>query len=302
MREISGTITACITPFNDGGVDYVGLRQNLEEQVRQGVDGVLVLGTTGETPTLTHEERVEIIKTAVTVGKGRTAIWVGTGANSTEATIHQTIEAQDLGADIALVVTPYYNCPTQEGVYQHIRAVHDATSIPICLYNIPKRTATKIETSTILRLSELDRVIALKDATGNTQQLQELMVTFGHTPQLSILSGDDALTFPMIALGAQGVVSVASNIVPREMIRLVKAVRAGNIDEAREIHYSLLPLFKALFIEANPIPIKAAMALWDLPAGLCRLPLTEMEEDNLRTLSSVLRHYHHLRPTIGRGS
>ncbi|MEM1282027.1 MAG: 4-hydroxy-tetrahydrodipicolinate synthase [Chlamydiota bacterium] len=302
MRELNGTITACITPFNDKSVDYAGLKHNLEEQVRQGVDGVLVLGTTGEPPTLTHEERIEIIKTAVEVGKGRTAVWVGTGANSTEGTIQQTMEAQNLGADVALIVSPYYNCPTQEGIYQHIRAVHEATSIPICLYNIPKRAATKIETPTILRLSELERVIALKDATGDTQQLEELVVRFGHTPQLSILSGDDALTFSMIALGAKGVVSVASNIVPSEMVKLVKTLRAGNIDEAREIHYSLLSLFKALFIEVNPIPIKAAMTLWDLPAGLCRLPLTVIEEDNLRVLSSVLQHYHHLRPTIRRGS
>lgn len=299
MREVSGTITACITPFKEIGVDYVGLRENLEEQIRQGVDGILVLGTTGETPTLLHEERMEIIKTAVAVGKGKVAVWVGTGANSTEETIANTIEAQELGADVALIVTPYYNCPTQEGVYQHIRAVHERTAIPICLYNIPKRTGTMVETTTILRAAELDRVVAIKDATGNIQQMQELIAS---AAPITVLSGDDALIFPMIALGAEGVVSVASNLIPGEIARLVQTARCGNIEEAREMHYVLTPLFRSLFIEPNPIPIKAAMTLWDLPAGPCRLPMTEMEEDNLRTLSTVLQRYEHLQPTTRRES
>ncbi len=302
MTDVSGTITACITPFNDEGVDYAGLRENLKEQIRQGVDGILVLGTTGETPTLSHEERVEIIKIAVAVGKGKVAVWVGTGSNSTEMTVANTIEAEELGVDVALVVTPYYNCPTQEGVYQHIRAVHDRTSLPICLYNVPKRTGTMIETATILRLAQLERVVALKDATGSINQLQELVHSFGENHPLSILSGDDALTFPMITLGARGLVSVASNLIPGEMVRLVNSVINGNIEEAREIHYSLLPLFKAFFIEANPIPIKAAMTLWDLPAGQCRLPMTEMEEDNLRALSTILQRYVNLHPTTRRES
>lgn len=302
MREISGTITACVTPFNDQGVDYPGLRENLEEQIRQGVNGILVLGTTGETPTLSHEERIEIIRLAVAVGKGKTAIWVGTGANSTEATVANTIEAEELGADVALIVTPYYNCPTQEGIYQHIRAVHNRTNIPICLYNIPKRTGTMIETATIMRLAQLERVVALKDATGSISQLQELIQAFGSDHPLAILSGDDALTFPMIALGARGLVSVASNLIPGEMVRLVNSALNNDFEVARSIHYSLLPLFKAFFIESNPIPIKAAMRLWDLPAGPCRLPMTEMEEDNLRTLSTILQRYEHLHPTTRRGS
>jgi 4-hydroxy-tetrahydrodipicolinate synthase len=302
MKGVNGTITACITPFNAEGVDYVGLRENLEQQISQNIDAILVLGTTGETPTLTHEERVKIIKIAVAVGKGKTAVWVGTGTSSTETTIANTLEAEELGADVALVVTPYYNCPTQEGLYQHMRAVHDQTNIPICLYNVPKRTGTMIETPTVLRLAELSRIVAVKDATGNLSQLQELISIFGNDHPLTILSGDDVLTVPMIAMGAQGLVSVASNLIPAAIVRLVNAARNDDITEARNQHYSLLPLFKTLSIEANPIPIKAAMTLWEMPAGPCRLPLSEIEEDNLRTLSSILQRYEHLHPTTRRTS
>lgn len=299
MRGATGLITACITPFDGEEVDYAGLRELLERQIFQGASAILVLGTTGEPSTLSDEERAEIIKIAVDAGKGTTSVWVGTGTNCTKTTIAHTIQAEKLGADAALIVTPYYNCPTQEGIYQHMRRVHDNTSLPICLYNVPKRTGVAMETATILRLAELSRIAALKDATGNLNQLQELISIFEGISPLSLLCGDDSLAFPMIALGAQGLVSVASNLIPGAMARLIHLIKNENFIEARDLHFALFPLFKALFVESNPIPIKAAMNLWDLPAGPCRLPLTPMSDAALKSLAATLQMHEHLCPTGG---
>lgn len=302
MDSLSGTITACITPFVDDSIDINGLRENIEYQISGGVDGILVLGTTGETPTLSGNECEDVIRTAVTLSKGKTAVWVGTGTNSTKTTIENTRIAEELGADVALVVTPYYNCPTQEGIYQHILAVHENTNIPMCLYNIPKRTGLTMDTETILRLAKLPRVVAIKDATGNLNQLQEIISASHPEATLSIFSGDDALTVPMMAMGAVGLISVASNLIPETIVSMVKAARDGDFVKARQYHYDILPLMKAFFIEANPIPIKAAMKLWDMPSGRCRLPLTEIEEDNLRILSSILQKYAHVNTSSRRTS
>ncbi len=291
MSVIQGNITALITPSNSNGVDLNGLRENIDYQLHCGVDGLLILGTTGESPTMTRKERTEVIKTTVRAAKGKALIMVGTGTNCTKTTFERTEEAQILGADCALIVTPYYNCPSQEGIYRHVQAIHANVELPICLYNHPKRTGTPMETSTIKRLAALPRVIAIKDATGDTRQMHEI------NDNLSVIAGDDTLALEMIENGADGVISVVSNLIPKSITELINAAREGRSDAAREIYQRINPLLDALTLETNPIPIKTAMTAWDLAAGPCRLPLWEMEADLKERLLKVLAEYEDLKPT-----
>lgn len=280
-----GVYTALITPFHQGSVDEDGLRLLIQRQIEAGVHGIVVLGTTGETPTLTQEEQEKIIRCAVEEAKGRLPILVGTGSYATQQAIFQTKRAKELGADGALVITPYYNRPTQEGLFLHFLALSQACAFPLIIYNVPSRTGVTLTAKTLLRIAELPHVVALKDASPTLDLIEEVLPC--NIP-LDLLTGDDKSLLPVLALGGHGVFSVASNLFPKEMVALFTAWQNGNTALARQWHYRLLPFFKASFLETNPIPIKAAMELAGLPAGPCRLPLCCMEDKHQEALKQVL--------------
>lgn len=288
--QLKGLYTAIVTPFDaQGKLDQEGLRRNLRYQMEHLVDGIVVLGTTGEAPTLSSQERERVIKIAVEEVKGQATLMVGTGSYSTEQTIAFTQQAKEMGADAALIVTPYYNKPTQEGLYRHFAAICQAVSFPICLYNIQGRTGQNLQTETLKRLMSFPSIIGVKEASGNMQQINEVIEsTKQHAFPLNILSGDDFLTLPLIALGGTGIISVASNLLPGPMRQLVRAALAGDFATARSWHYQLLPFFRAAFIETNPIPIKAAMHLCGMAAGPCRLPLCDLASTNFAHLQHVV--------------
>ncbi|MFZ8786047.1 4-hydroxy-tetrahydrodipicolinate synthase [Thermocrinis sp.] len=285
-----GSIVALITPFKGGEVDYQALENLIEFHINNHTDAILVCGTTGESPTLTFEEHKKVIEEAVRIARGRIKIIAGTGANATHEAIELSTHAQRVGADACLLVAPYYNKPTQEGLYRHFKAIAEEVSIPIILYNIPSRTGVEIAPETIYRLvKEHENIIGSKESTPNMDRISELKRLLGDN--FTILSGDDSLTLPMMALGAKGVISVANNIMPREVKQMVDYALKGDFKKAREMHYYLYELFKVLFIETNPIPVKTAC--WAL--GMCekefRLPLCEMKPENERKLISVLKAY-----------
>jgi 4-hydroxy-tetrahydrodipicolinate synthase len=245
------------------------------------------VGTTGESPTLSHPEHERVISAVNEAAAGRIKVMPGTGSNSTREALRLTKWAAQSGADAALVVAPYYNKPTQEGFYQHFKALAEAVDIPICVYNIPGRTGKNIENPTMLRLAAHRNVVAVKEASGDINQMMNLIAQ--KPADFAVLSGDDNLAFPLIALGGKGVISVASNLVPGRMKEMVSAALHGQGDKARELHYRLLPLFKAIFIETNPIPIKAALAMKGMMQEVYRLPMCRMGEENRKTLAGVLR-------------
>ncbi len=287
--NIKGTVTALVTPFLHHKLDEEGFIHNIRHQIAQGINGIVPLGTTGESSTLSAEEQERVISIAVKEAKGKVPIWVGTGSYCTRQTIEKTQRAKDLGADVALIVTPYYNKPTQEGIFRHFEAIVASVDIPIVIYNIPGRSGTNIETSTLMRIAGLPNVAGVKEASGNISQAGDVLhIIVEKYPHFSVFSGDDALTLPMMALGAVGVVSVVSNLIPKPIIELVNAALQGQFDAARKIHYQLLPLYKAAFIETNPVPIKTAMQLCGMPSGECRLPLYKMAPENLHLLQQVL--------------
>jgi len=287
---IEGVYTALITPFmpnNRNIINYEMFKKLLHLQLDAGVDGILPLGTTGESPTLTQEEKDKIIKTTVDIAKNKAKILVGTGTNCTKQTIENTERAKDLGADAALVIAPYYNKPTQEGIYRHFAAVSEAVDLPIVVYNIKGRTGVNIETSTLAKMSQLHNIIAVKEASGDIVQMGEVARKLS-SGSFSVMSGDDGLTLPAMALGVRGVISVVSNLIPKDMVELVKAANNNDFTSARLIHNRLAPIFKAAFIETNPIPIKAAMKLCGLNCGGYRLPLCEMKSENIEKLRQIL--------------
>ncbi len=287
--KLRGTITALITPFSNQQLDEEGLVRNIRYQIDQGVSGILVLGTTGEAATLLPEEQMRVMSIAIREAKGKVPVLIGTGHNCTKRTIEKTKKAKDLGADLVLIVTPYYNKPTQEGIYCHFEAIATHVEIPIIVYNVPGRTGTNIELSTLMRIADLPNVIGVKEASGNIGQASDIIqVLSERDPPFTVLSGDDALTLPMMALGANGVISVVSNLIPAQVVSLVQAALQGQFDQARKKHYQLLPLFKAAFIETNPMPIKTAMNLCGMAAGECRLPLSSMLPDNQYQLRQLL--------------
>lgn len=290
---VSGLYTVLITPFlPNGEFDEDGFRENIRYQISHDVDGIVVLGTTGESPTINHQERERVIRTAVSETRGKIPVMVGTGTYDTRETIKYTQEAEEYGADQALIVSPYYNRPTQEGMYRHFKAIADAVSIPILTYNIQGRTGQNIQTDTLKRLAEIPNIVGVKEASGNIPQIGEVIEHIArHRPDFSVMSGDDALTFSIMGLGGHGILSVISNLVPQHVRTFVHHLEAGDYDKARELHYYLMPLIRGAFIETNPMPIKAAMQWCGMPAGGCRLPLCEMLPENQQKLKRILEKY-----------
>ena len=285
-----GTYTAIVTPFRDGEMDVAALDQLIEGQIAAGVNGIVAVGTTGESPTLSHEERESVIKLAVRSAKGRCQVLAGTGSYSTRDAIAATKRAEQLGVAGALVVAPYYNKPSQEGLFRHFRAIAQETSLSIMLYNIPGRCSVDINAETVQRLAaECPNIVAIKEASGSVDRVSDLRRRL--PDEFVILSGDDSLTLPFMAVGAVGVVSVASNLFPAEVCALVKAVEAGDIKSARQLHRQLLPIFKDLFIEPNPVPIKTALAWRGLMSSEVRLPLCEMTSANQDRLRKTLQSF-----------
>lgn len=284
-----GVFSAIVTPFDmDGNIDEAALRRNIDFQIENRVSGIVPVGTTGESPTLSHAEHHRVIDIAIDQARGRVQVIAGTGSNSTAEAISLTRHAKEAGADAALIVNPYYNKPMQEGLYQHFRAIADSVDIPIILYNIQGRTGVNVETRTLQRLlADCKNIVAVKEASGNIAQMMDVLAM--RPEGFSVLSGDDNLTLPLIACGGDGVISVASNIVPDRIVEMVSLARKGEIAKARELHYELLPLFKALFIETNPVPIKAAMAMKGMIHESYRLPMCAMQEENRSKLHAVLK-------------
>lgn len=277
MEKISGIFTALITPFDDQDqLDEYGLRQNIRFQLNSKIDGIVVLGSTGETPCLSDHEKIRIIQIAREETKNQAHLMVGTGSYSTQQTIKNTKQAKELGADSALIVTPYYNKPTQEGIFLHYQTISNEVNIPIMVYHVPSRCVTNISIETMLRIAEIPNIVGVKECSGNLAFLCELIEKISRERDgFSVLTGDDPWTLPCISLGGDGVVSVASNLIPHEMKALVEACHLNDYLYAQNLHYTLQPLFRALFVETNPIPIKTAMNFAGMAAGKCRLPLCE---------------------------
>jgi 4-hydroxy-tetrahydrodipicolinate synthase len=283
----TGSLVAIITPFRNGKVDERAFGDLIEWQIANGTNGVVPCGTTGESATLSHDEHHRVVKLAVEVVRGRVPVIAGTGSNSTDEAISLTRHARDAGADGALLITPYYNKPTQEGLYRHYKAVAEAVEIPQVLYNIPARTGVNMLPATIARLAVMKNIVGIKEGSGSVQQASEIAQTCGD--RLTVLAGDDALTLPMMAVGGKGVITVTANVMPKEMAQLVAAFAAGRIDEARRIHFALSPLFAALFYETNPIPVKEALGMMGKIDPELRLPLCAMGPDNRNQLARVLK-------------
>jgi 4-hydroxy-tetrahydrodipicolinate synthase len=286
----SGCITALITPFKNGALDIEGLRANIKFQLSAGVSGVLVCGSTGEAPNLLEEEWQEVVKVAVAEAGGKTKVLAGAGTNSTEKSIKQVKKAEELGVDGVLIVAPYYNKPTQEGLYRHFRACAEATKLPVIIYNIPPRSVVNVLPVTVERLAkDCSNIMAVKEASGSIDQASEIVVRCGE--RVFVLSGDDSLTLPILAVGGKGVISVVSNIVPSDVEQMVQDYLAGRVNEARQKHLKLFLLVKALFVETNPIPVKAAMNMLGMAAGELRLPLCALSKENEPLLRRALAEY-----------
>jgi 4-hydroxy-tetrahydrodipicolinate synthase len=283
-----GTYTAIVTPFKNGQLDEDALERLIKSQIKAGVEGIVPVGTTGESPTVNYDEHVQIIALSVKFAAGRIKVLAGTGGNSTSEAIYLTQHAEEVGADGSLQVAPYYNKPTQEGLYQHFREVARKTKLPIVLYSVPGRCGVEIGIETVKRLArDCKNVVGIKEAGGNADRVSQLRAAVG--PWFEILSGDDSLTLPFMAVGAQGVVSVASNVIPRQVAQMVKAFAAGKVKAALKIHQQYCPLFKDLFIESNPVPVKAALAMMGQIEEEYRLPLVPMSKSNRATLMATMR-------------
>ena len=286
-NRFRGTFTAIVTPFTTAGaVDFNAFGRLIEIQIAAGVQGLVVLGTTGESPTITDAEREELSRFAVKCAANRVRIIIGTGSNSTERCVWESRHASTCGADAILVVNPYYNRPTQAGLLAHFRAVADAVEIPLLLYNIAGRTAVNLATDTVLRLAEHPRIIGVKESSGDIQQIMDVIQRT--PPDFLVLSGDDAMTFPLLALGGDGVISVISNLLPVEMAAMVNAALANNWDSAREKHFALLRFMRACNLETNPIPVKTALAIRGLLEERFRLPMCPIQPENRRKLEELL--------------
>ncbi len=284
---IRGSIVAIVTPFRNGKVDEKALGNLIEWHIKEGTDAIVPCGTTGESATLDYKEHFRVIKFTVDVVNKRVPVIAGTGANGTDETIIITKEAKKSGADAALLVTPYYNKPTQEGLYRHYKAVAEAVKIPIVLYNVPGRTAVNMLPTTVARLAEIKNIVAIKEATGDMKQVSEVIRLCGD--KLAVISGDDFTTIPLMALGGKGVISVVANVAPKLVAQMCALWEQGKHDEARKIHFRLEPLNAAMFIETNPIPAKTALAMMGKIKEEFRLPLCEMSRDNREKLKSVLK-------------
>lgn len=287
-EQFAGLSVALVTPFCDGEVDYQRLEEQVEFQIAAGTTCLCPVGTTGESPTLSHPEHREVISAVIKAAAGRVKVMAGTGSNSTQEAMELTRWAAQVGADAALVVAPYYNKPTQEGFYQHYRRLAEAVDIPICVYNIPGRTGKNIEPETILRMAELPSIAMVKEATGSMDQASQIIAG----SDLTVLSGDDSLTLPIMALGGRGVISVLGNIVPHDMIAMIQAFQSSDIAEAQRLHQKLFPLARNLLsLATNPIPVKTAMKLLGRDTGELRLPMTPLEPDQEEKLKGLLKAY-----------
>jgi 4-hydroxy-tetrahydrodipicolinate synthase len=281
-----GAIVAIVTPFRNGKLDVPALKRLVDFQIRSGTDGIVPCGTTGESATLTYEEHERVIDLVLEAADGRVPVIAGTGSNNTKEAVLLTRYAKKAGANGALVITPYYNKPTQAGLSAHFREVAASADIPIILYNVPSRTGVNMAAETVAALSEVRNIVGVKEASGNLAQVCDILHMTPRT--FCVLSGDDGLYFPMLALGAKGVISVVSNVAPAEMAEIYDAFVLGEVARAREIHFRLWPLMKALFIETNPIPAKTALAMMGKIREEFRLPLCAMSAPNRKALSKVL--------------
>ncbi len=284
-----GSFVAIVTPFKNGKVDVSALRGLIEFHIENGTNGIVPCGTTGESATLSHAEHAEVVQITVDTCKGRIPVLAGTGSNATQEAVELTQRAQKIGADGALLITPYYNKPTQEGLFQHFSAVAKETDLPIVLYNVPSRTSINMVPDTVARLSSVKNIIGIKEASGSLVQVSEVIDSCG--PDFEVISGEDALTWPILAIGGKGVISVTANLVPDKFAKLVQVARSGDVETAKALHYELLKLNDIMFIETNPIPVKAALVLMGRIENEFRPPLCAPSGEHLSQLKAVLTDY-----------
>ncbi len=283
----TGSIVALVTPFKDGVVDYDKLEELVEYHVENGTNAIIPCGTTGESPTLTHKEHGEVVEKVIGKANGRIPVIAGTGSNNTSEAMSLTKHAKKTGADGSLIITPYYNKPTQQGLYEHYKAILEDVDIPIIIYNVPSRTGVSITPETVARLYEFKNIVAIKEATGDIDQASHILSLC----DITVLSGDDSLTLPLMSVGGKGVVSVLANILPREVSEIVSSFLNGEFEKSQSLHRGLFQICKAMFIETNPIPVKTAMSLLGRLNGEMRLPLCKMSDGNEKQLKKILEEY-----------
>jgi 4-hydroxy-tetrahydrodipicolinate synthase len=286
---LKGAITALVTPFKNGRIDEEAYRALIERQIREGIHGLVPCGTTGESPTLSHAEHKRVVEILIDQVKKRVPVVAGAGSNSTAESLELTQHVQDAGADYALIITPYYNKPTQEGLYQHYKTIASQTRIPIVVYNVPGRTSLNLLPETMARLSELPNIVGLKDATGDLKQGAKTLELCGD--KITVLSGDDFTVLPLLAIGGQGVISVVSNVAPADMAGMCNAFFKGDLEAARKLHYKMWPLMEAMFYETNPAPAKTALKLMGKITGEVRQPLCPLSQANETRLRQVMQEY-----------
>ena len=284
-----GSFVAIVTPFKNGKVDSVALKNLIEFHIENGTNGIVPCGTTGESATLNHAEHEEVIQITVDTCKGRIPVLAGTGSNATQEAVELTQKAQKIGADGALLITPYYNKPTQEGLYQHFSVVAKEANLPIVLYNVPGRTSVNMVSETVVRLSQIKNIVGIKEASGSLVQVSEIIASCDSN--FSVISGEDALTWPMLAIGGKGVISVTANLVPDKFSKLCQAAKQGDVENAKAIHYELMKLNDIMFVETNPIPVKAALALMGWIENEFRAPLCPPAKEHLSQLRTTLNDY-----------
>ena len=285
-----GSFVAIVTPFKNGKVDEEKLRELVEFHIKNGTNGIVPCGTTGESPTLSYDEHKKVIKIVVEQTRKRILVIAGTGSNSTEEALELTMDAKESGADAALIVSPYYNKPTQKGLYLHFKEIAQKTKIPIMVYNIPSRTGVNVEPSTLAQLAkDCPNIVGVKESTGNMDQVSATVNLCGKN--FCVLSGDDSLTIPIMSIGGKGVISVIANIVPKDVSDMVASYLKGDIEKAQALHYKMFAFIKALFLETNPIPVKTAMKLLGMDTGELRLPLSQMSDENIEKLKTAMRNY-----------
>lgn len=289
MSRFSGSMPAIITPLRDGQIDAEALERLVEFQVSNGVSAIVPCGSTGESATLTHQEHADVLRLVVKFVRGRVPVIAGTGSNSTAEAISLTRAAKEAGAAAALLISPYYNKPTQEGIYQHYKAIAEATRLPLIAYNIPGRTASKIEATTIARLADLEHIIGLKEATGSLDEVQEVIRLCGD--KIEVYCGDDSLTLPVMAVGGVGVISVTANFLPKQTAEMAAACLRGDWAAARRLHYAMLPVIRALTAETNPIGVKAALSMMGYCRDELRPPLLPMSDAPRAKLRSVMQQF-----------
>ncbi len=288
--QFTGSFVAIVTPFKDGSIDEEAFRNLLQFHIDNGTQGIVPCGTTGESATLTHDEHTQVIKIAVEMCKGKIPVLAGTGSNATREAIQLTQAAEKVGADGALLITPYYNKPSQQGLYEHFRAVAKETKLPIILYNVPGRTSVDMKPDAVARLAaDVDNIVGIKEASGDLMQISQIVDTCG--PDFTVLSGDDGLLWPTLAIGARGVISVSANVLPRQMADLCLAAKEGRMDDAKKLHFEMMRMNKELFMDTNPVPIKAALYLMGKIGPELRAPLSPLSEDHTKKIKKLLEAY-----------